>query len=118
MAALEEIATERKRQIKTEGWTRDHDDAHSDGQLAHAAACYADFSALNKYLRIQPLPRLIWPWDISWWKPTDRRRDLVKAGALIVAEIERLDRAERRKCEDDRTTLVLQSRFGENHFDE
>jgi hypothetical protein len=29
----------------------------------------------------------------EWWKPTNRRRDLVKAGALILAEIERLDRA-------------------------
>ena len=35
-----------------------------------------------------------WPhtWDASWWKPKDRRRDLVRAGALIIAEIERLDR--------------------------
>ncbi|TIM14496.1 MAG: hypothetical protein E5Y67_12520 [Mesorhizobium sp.] len=33
-----------------------------------------------------------WPWDASWWKPTARRRDLVKAGALIAAEIERIDR--------------------------
>ena len=36
-----------------------------------------------------------WPWVRRWWKPTDRRRDLVKAGALILAEIERLDRIER-----------------------
>jgi hypothetical protein len=34
-----------------------------------------------------------WPWDLKWWKPTTPRRDLVKAAALIVAEIERLDRA-------------------------
>jgi hypothetical protein len=27
-----------------------------------------------------------------WWKPKDRRRDLVRAAALIIAEIERLDR--------------------------
>jgi hypothetical protein len=35
----------------------------------------------------------LWPWSVQWWKPKDRRRDLVRAGALIVAEIERLDRA-------------------------
>ena len=29
----------------------------------------------------------------AWFKPTTPRRDLVKAGALIIAEIERLDRA-------------------------
>lgn len=34
-----------------------------------------------------------WPWDASWWKPNARRRNLVKAGALILAEIERIDRA-------------------------
>lgn len=34
-----------------------------------------------------------WPWDAAWWKPTDRRRDLVKAAALLIAEIERIDRA-------------------------
>jgi len=35
----------------------------------------------------------LWPWGKEWWKPSDRRRDLVKAGALIAAEIDRLDRA-------------------------
>jgi len=35
----------------------------------------------------------VWTWERAWWKPTTRRRDLVKAGALILAEIERLDRA-------------------------
>jgi len=36
-----------------------------------------------------------WPikWMAAWFKPTDPRRDLVKAGALCIAEIERLDRA-------------------------
>ncbi|GAG33310.1 unnamed protein product, partial [marine sediment metagenome] len=42
-----------------------------------------------------PYPE-IWPWDPSWWKPTDERRNLEKAGALIVAELERLDRLEAR----------------------
>lgn len=38
-----------------------------------------------------------WPWSREWWKPKNPRRDLVKAGALIVAEIERLDRLEAQK---------------------
>lgn len=33
-----------------------------------------------------------WPFHASWWKPTDHRRNLVKAGGFIIAEIERLDR--------------------------
>lgn len=91
-AALADIAAERRRQIEQEGWTPEHDDAHSDGQMATAAACYA-ISAHNviRYKRIT-MPSW-WPWDSKWWKPGTTRRDLVKAGALIAAEIERLDRA-------------------------
>lgn len=34
-----------------------------------------------------------WPWDASWWKPSpDPIANLVKAGALIAAEIDRLQR--------------------------
>jgi hypothetical protein len=37
-------------------------------------------------------PPSCWPTD--WrWNPADPRRNLVKAGALILAEIERIDRA-------------------------
>jgi hypothetical protein len=35
----------------------------------------------------------MWPWARQWWKPTGARRDLVKAAALLLAEIERIDRA-------------------------
>lgn len=38
-------------------------------------------------------PTTVWPWDWAWWKPKNPRRDLVRAAALIIAEIERLDRA-------------------------
>jgi hypothetical protein len=34
-----------------------------------------------------------WPWDLSWLKPSpDPKHNLVKAGALIAAEIDRLNR--------------------------
>jgi hypothetical protein len=85
--ALEDIAAERRRQVEVEGWTAQHDDQYTDGALAKAAICYAT---------VYPLAASYWPRDISWWKPKDRRSDLVRAGALIAAEIERLDRAEAR----------------------
>lgn len=94
--ALKEIAAERRRQIEAEGWTPDHDDAHGDGALAAAAACYAIKASLPvNDLRFGPAsPPPYWPgWANRWWKPKDRRADLIRAGALIVAEIERLDRA-------------------------
>jgi hypothetical protein len=93
MSAIDDIATERKRQIEGEGWSMAHDDRHQFGQMAYAAACYAlvDRAALKTWFEYNF--STIWPWESRWWKPKDRRRNLVRAGALIVAEIERLDRA-------------------------
>jgi hypothetical protein len=78
------IATERRRQVEIESWTIEHDDEHRNGEMALAAACYAHPS-----LSRQPIVALCWPWDMSWWKPSDRIHELEKAGALIAAEIER-----------------------------
>lgn len=87
--ALRDIMAERLRQITAEGWTHCNDDAYQTGDLANAAACYAMTAPMMDRDRTAPA---IWPWAASWWKPTNRRRDLIKAGALILAEIERLDR--------------------------
>ena len=87
-AAATDVLVERERQQSVEGWTPEHDDQYGKSQLLWASSCYL----LNT---IQPFNRIPmdWPWDSSWWKPTSTRRDLVKAGALIIAEIERRDRA-------------------------
>lgn len=97
------ILLERVRQVTKEGWAAEHDDLAVREQLARAAVCYAD-----------PNPRMIglcvptgsgglghryvpeaWPFDPRSWKPSDNRiRNLVRAGALIAAEIDRLQRAE------------------------
>jgi hypothetical protein len=93
--AIEEIYSERRRQVDSEGWTPDHDDAHDNGELALAASAYAiraGRAGRPAYL-YDDNPPSWWPWDKRWWKPKDARRDLIRAGALIVAEIERLDRA-------------------------
>ncbi|MGX8981755.1 hypothetical protein ACWWD0_14630 [Pseudomonas aeruginosa] len=89
-----DVLAERRRQVEAEGWTPEHDDEHSHGQMARAAACYAlaGSSAPNDGTAAL-LVSLAWPWDQQWWKPTSARRDLVKACALALAEIERLDRA-------------------------
>lgn len=104
--ALRDIAAERQRQVSVEGWTPEHDDQHADGALAKAAAAYAFSGSLSKdVLRERAknwwdrhgsdtlaVVKSLWPWAREWWKPKDQRHDLVRAGALIVAEIERLDR--------------------------
>lgn len=100
MTGADLIAAERQRQIDKEGWTPEHDASHLGETLAIAAACYAMPAALREHEPVWSRgqgwqrfrhPRL-WPWASSYWKPTpdDRVRELVKAGGLIAAEIDRL----------------------------
>ncbi|MFO1881010.1 hypothetical protein QOT71_22525 [Pseudomonas aeruginosa] len=91
-----DVQAERRRQITAEGWTPQHDDEHADGQMAQAAGCYALHAGgigTDWPDGRQNGAALFWPWDRDSWKPTTPRRDLVKACALALAEIERLDRA-------------------------
>lgn len=103
---IEEIAGERARQIKQEKWSAGHDDEHRNGELSRAAACYAAHASayqrvasdvtIAAYQSVEPQHSALqygWPWSPKWWKPKAPRRDLIRAAALIVAEIERLDRA-------------------------
>lgn len=94
---IELIAEERERQITVEGWTPDHDAEHDSAEMVDAAMCYAataanDVSEYTSRDAVNPSP-YAWPWDEKWWKPSDSRvRNLVKAGALIAAEIDRIQR--------------------------
>lgn len=111
------IAAERQRQVEKEGWTPEHDDEHESGELALAAACYASPIRIFEmdggtagYSFVDP-----WPWHSQYDKrydcgeiedeteefdlpnprsySHDERLDLlIKAGALIAAEIDRLKR--------------------------
>lgn len=85
-----EVLHERWRQVESEGWSTAHDDAYPAGELAHAAAAYA----CSDIPHDAGPPPAIWPWARAWWKPSTRRRNLIKACALLVSEIERIDRAE------------------------
>lgn len=88
--AARDVLAERERQKSVEGWTPEHDDRHTFGQLARAASVYAAGGGLFKITALQT-PMQVWPYQWEY-KPADERRNLVKAGALIIAEIERLDR--------------------------
>lgn len=105
--AAAEVLLERSRQISAEGWIPQHDDGYRNGEMAWAATCYLQNSAVAAKMqgmgvltaeqsdergRSVPTPQ-VWPWTKKWWKPAGQRRDLIKAAALIIAEIERLDRA-------------------------
>ena len=88
--AILDVVAERQRQQSVEGWTPEHDNAYQNSELADAAACYA-IHAHNQGFSTPAH----WPWSPDWWKQSGARCDLVKAGALILAEIERIDRAAR-----------------------
>lgn len=91
--ALNDVEEERRRQLTQtdlggEGYSYEHDDAHTKGELAMAAAYFAAPDSTDHHITDKLMPKG-WTLKLSG----DRRRDLVKAGALILAEIERLDRA-------------------------
>ncbi|WP_186055724.1 hypothetical protein [Burkholderia gladioli] len=94
-AAARDVLAERARQVSVEGWTPEHDDQYTKGELALAASQYVLHVACP--FQDGKVPAF-WPWPAEWWKPTTPRRDLEKAGALIQAEIERRYRAE--ACRD------------------
>ncbi|HFI2224550.1 TPA: hypothetical protein ACGPOR_005077 [Pseudomonas aeruginosa] len=91
-----DVQAERRRQVEAEGWTPEHDDEHACDEIAAFACFYAmppaardrDTSSTGYG---DTLGEAILP---EGWEPKtgDRRRELVKAGGLILAEIERLDR--------------------------
>jgi len=96
---MQAVIAERFRQIEVEGWDAAHDGDHSQGVLARAGASYALGERVTPCERwqdgeiVEVTGRLIWPWEIDWWKPSGFRRDLVKAAALILAEGEKFDRS-------------------------
>ncbi len=119
MTGTELIAAERQRQIEVEGWSPEHDDEHDDAELASAALCYTvhanhqvqfpSAAPLSTEMYIGPTGRL-WPWSPDWFKPSgDPIRNLVKAGALIAAEIDRLQRI---KDKDQRALETKQHNVG------
>lgn len=84
------IAAERQRQIEAEGYTPEHDAQHETGELCRAGAAYALFAGRNEVLAER-----VWPFERSGFKPVrtdswDATGSLVKAGALIAAELDRL----------------------------
>lgn len=85
------IAQERRRQIEGERFDPDADQQYHQGELAKAAACYVGLVARDASSEATACPPE-WPWARAWWKPKDARSNLVRAGALIAAELDRMDR--------------------------
>lgn len=86
--AATDVLAERQRQINVKGWTSEHDDTYTCGELAAAAISYIEPAEAENY----------WPvdWHDGSFRPSDERRNIVKATALLLAELERLDRLSQR----------------------
>jgi len=100
--AARDVLAERQRQVDREGYSHENDDAHILGELGAYAAFYALPPAARDWPAAETGYGATWgeaivPWNWAAPKPGVRREELVKAGALVLAEIERLDRAEGRQ---------------------
>lgn len=79
-----DIIKERRRQVIEEGYTFDNDnELNANMELAQAAACYALTDGQNYFE--------LWPYHKIWFKPKDKRSNLVRAAAMLIAQIELLD---------------------------
>lgn len=105
---IELIHEERARQVGEEGYDAEHDDSHTGGELALAAKTYCDISQCQHsgltVAVIRDLMRIghfaSWPWPTEPPKLGSRLESLIKAGALIAAEIDRIKRAEERSVKE------------------
>lgn len=93
---IELMAEERERQIWQKGYTLEQDDGYHDGELLRGALSYVEASHWHgepdfKRYDLDDDP---WPWDSGFnpGEPVDAILCLTKAGAMIAAEIDRLQR--------------------------
>lgn len=79
--AICDVLYERSRQV-----SEFDDSRYQDGDLTLAAVAYALFAPGDPCNSVA-----FYPWGASTFKPRDRRCNLVRAAALLIAELERFD---------------------------
>jgi len=86
---IELIKEERDEQLFKHCWSSAKDSQYEEGELVDAAMQYLagdDARHADGMLRHWPIS-----WDRKWYKPGNRLEELKKAGALIAAEIDRIN---------------------------
>lgn len=114
---IELITQERQEQIEKHGWSKEHDAKHDQGELANAACSYAMTSEMQDYLDENwgdDMHLSFWPFELSYYKKdnsgeVEKIKDLAKAGALIAAEIDRLqaEQAQIKKKMENKVTIEI-----------
>lgn len=101
-SGIELIAEERQRQIDVEGYSAQHDSQHPTSEFVYAAIAYTESAKvgincmeMGNTDEMEIMVRkaemgMDFPWGFASFKPSTDVRDLVKAGALIAAAIDRL----------------------------
>ena len=108
MTGAKLIAAERQRQQAIEGYSEKRDEQYHNRELSRAALGYLNHYVARGWTFANELemPGIVdgpatyrgesvpdsWPWGDEYWKPKDPINDLIRAGALIAAEIDRLQR--------------------------
>ncbi|MDI6837454.1 MAG: hypothetical protein QMD99_17315 [Rhizobiaceae bacterium] len=114
---IADVIGERNRHITEEGWTENHDDQHTGRELAAAAEGYLTSAISRADGEDVSIPPEGWPFAPEWWKPKGYYADLKRAAALILAEMERVDRlAEREGCRCEACNEPLYE--GDPYFDD
>jgi hypothetical protein len=92
-AGLVDTLAERLSQIEEHGFDQIHDLGHHPGQLAAASASYlnAAIDQLNGRNDVEPVDPATWPWEREAWRPGDARANIVKALAIGLAVLDRMD---------------------------
>lgn len=90
--ALQLVIEARLSQIVAPGHSVAHESSMENGELAVAAACYAKNTLHSTNVQVGTAQPLQWPFAADEWKPSpdNRLSELARAGAYILAEIERL----------------------------
>lgn len=83
-----DVIAERRRQVERLNYTHQQDDGYVFDELPRAAVCY-----ILAHTDVPPKEVAgIWPWSMDHWKPKTPRENVVRAIALLIAEVERMDR--------------------------
>lgn len=97
---LDIVKNEREKQINKFGYTHEHDDEHTDGSIADAAACYATKKEIVEPVWFEGYSGLmgtfpVWPWDKEYFKiKKTRKEQIITSCALLMSEYERIIRLE------------------------
>jgi hypothetical protein len=90
---LDDVKKKRQRQVVVHGRGRRADDAYVDGELARAAIPFIQSAYQEECGHLTAEELLVfWPMQQPPKLAQPRRELLINAAALLVAEVERLDR--------------------------